>query len=916
RDYKPFNYYGDPEAETVLIAMGSVSGTSRETVDYLTAKGEKVGYLEVHLYRPWSIKHFLNALPKSVKTIVVLDRTKENGALADPLYEDVAASIIESDFHVNLLAGRYGIGGKDTTPTQIVAVFDNAASDDPKNHFVVGINDDVLGRSIPVGSRIMLDQGDTKGCIFWGLGSDGTVGANKNSIKIIGDFTDKYIQAFFEYDGKKSGGLTKSHLRFGDDPIRSSYYVTNADFVACHKQSYMQKYDMWSDLKPGGAFLLNTNWPEDEIEKNLPKAFKKYLAENGIKFYVINATDIAKEIGLGSRTNTILQAAFFKITNIIPIDEAVQHMKDFALESYGRKGEDIVKKNYAAVDKGVESVKEYPVPKDWGADGWEPEAVDESLPWYVKNVLIPVVERKGNDIPVSTFRSMADGQMPVETSKYELRGIAVDIPEWDPAACIQCNRCAYVCPNATIRPFLTKEGEKLPETVKKVKANGKALEGYNFTIQVDPLDCVGCGSCASVCPKSGEALKMVPMTDQGKYQEDWNFMISLPERKIVEPTNVKNSQFSKPLLEFPGCCPGCGETPYVKVITQLFGDRMTVAAATGCAAVWATDYPVAPYAKNDKGRGPAMANSLFENNGEYGYGMRLGSVSLREYIKDNAEKIIGTSADEGLKCAAQDWIDAFNDGSKTIEASDAFLAALEKADASAPEGENVKYILKNKEHLTKKSTWIVGGDGWAYDIGYGGLDHVLAAGDDVNIIVLDTEVYSNTGGQASKASQKGAVAQFAFSGRKTPKKDLGMMAMAYGNVYVASVAMGANYEQYLKVLKEAESYPGPSIIIAYAPCINHGIKAGMANAMNEMKRAVECGYWTLYHYDPRRTEQGLNPLVLDCKEPEGDYQEFLDGEVRFATLAKSFPEEAAKLDKEAALEAKARYLKYKKLAEG
>jgi len=915
RNYKPFNYFGRADATEILIAMGSVSGTAQGTVDYLNQRGRKVGFINVHLYRPWSMKHFIQAVPKTVKVITVLDRTKENGALGDPLFEDVVTAIAEMNFNVTVLAGRYGIGGKDTTPAQIVAVFDNAISEKPLNHFTLGIKDDVLNRSLVVGEKIV-PKNAAYGCLFWGLGSDGTVGANKNTIKIIGDYTEKYIQAYFEYDGKKSGGLTKSHLRFGDQPIQSSYYVSDAEFVACHNQTFMYKYDMWSDLKDNGSFLLNTNWSQEELALHLPVDFKKYVVEHNINLYTIDATAIAKEIGLGNRTNTILQAAFFKITEILPIEQAVQYMKSFALKSYGMKGEDIVQKNYAAIHKGIELLKKCDIPKEWAdGTGWKPDEISKLLPDYVKKILIPVAARKGNQIPVSAFKSMADGRMPVGTSKYELRGIAVDVPCWNPDECIGCNRCSYVCPNAAIRPFLTRmeDIDKLPFTAKHKKAIGKDLADYIFTIQVDPIDCVGCGSCVNVCPKKNEALKMEVLDTQTHEQDNWNYFVNQPEINPVQPTNVKNSQFAKPLLEFPGCCAGCGETPYVKLATQLFGERMIIATATGCSAVWATDYPIGPYTTNSKGRGPAMSNSLFENNGEYGFGMRLGNKMLRNYMKKEAEMLMHISDDNALKEAANSWLSSFDDGAATVKASEAFIEILEntKEEKSA---KHIEFLLKNKEHMIKKSTWIIGGDGWAYDIGYGGLDHILAAGEDVNILVLDTEVYSNTGGQASKATQKGAVAQFAAAGRKTSKKDLGMMAMAYENVYVASIAMGANYEQCLKVLKEAESYNGTSIIIAYAPCINHGLKAGMGNSMNEMKKAVQCGYWFLYRYDPRKIKNGENPFVLDSDEPKGEFAEFLKGEVRFASLQKKFPDEAQRLNKEAEAEAKKRYRKYLQLA--
>lgn len=918
--YKLFNYYGSKNAETVLIAMGSVSGTIRETVDYLNSYGENVGFLEVHLYRPFSLAHFLQEIPKTVNTIVVLDRTKENGALGDPLYTDVCAAFTESELSPKILTGRYGIGGKDTNPSHIASVFTNAKSKKPLNHFTVGIIDDLTYRSLPEGTNINTIPKGTTSCKFWGLSSDGTVGANKNSIKIIGDYTNLYVQAYFEYEGKKSGGVTKSHLRFGMRPINSSYYIKHADFVACHNLSYIYKYDMHSELKPGGCFLLNCSWEEQEVDKNLPESLKKYIALNKIHFYIINATKIAKQLGMGNRTNTILQAAFFKITGIIPIDEAVKYMKDFVKKTYIAKGDKIIEKNYLAIDKGVEMVKEFPVPASWATiTSCVSESKNISMPEFVKNIFIPVVKQQGNNISVSNFQTTPDGSMPMGTSKYERRGIAADVPDWNSSPCVQCNQCAYVCPHAAIRPFLLTKDDMLnvPEGLKAVPAIGKGLSKYFFLIQVDPLDCVGCGSCVDICPSKPKALKMMPLITQAEEMRNWDYVINLKQQKNpIGTDSVKGSQFEKPLLEFPGACPGCGETPYVKLITQLFGDRMYIATATGCSLVWATDYPISPYTTNDKGYGPSMSNSLFENNAEFGFGMALGVSYLRKIMKEKVEKLIEITANKALLAAAKSWIFSFSDGKKSLITSIDFKNELEKARKSGKDDpELINFLLKNAENLSKKSIWIIGGDGWAYDIGYGGLDHVLFMGEDVNVLVLDTEIYSNTGGQASKSTPKGAVAKFAASGRKLGKKNLGIIAMCYENVYVAQVAMGANQAHLLKVLKEAETYPGPSIIIAYAPCQSHGLKFGMNTVQKEMKHAVETGYWHLYRYNPLLKREGKNPFILDSKKPTGDLKAFLRRETRFTSLEKMFPEEADELFKEAEQEAKAKYSIYKKMAE-
>ena len=916
RDYKLFNYYGAPDATRVVIAMGSVCETLTEVVDYLRAKGEKVGFIQVHLYRPFSLKHLLKVIPKTVKTISVLDRTKEPGAMGEPLYEDVCTALMESKFKdVKVLGGRYGLSSKDTTPAQMKAVFDNMKSG-KKNHFTVGIVDDVTHTSLDVGENIVTAGKSIISCKFWGLGSDGTVGANKNSIKIIGDNTDQYAQAYFEYDSKKSGGVTKSHLRFGHEPIRSTYYVTMADFVACHKQSYMKNFDIVSEIKPGGTFLLNTNWKGAELEVNLPNKVKRIIAERGIKFYTIDATEIAAELGLGNRTNTVLQSAFFKLSNIMPIEDAMGYMKDAIVKSYSKKGQKIVDMNCAAVDKGVDAVVEVEVPESWKGLADEVPVADLSLPYYIREIQIPVNNQAGDTLPVSVFLPYADGVSPVETSKFEKRGIAVDVPKWIPENCIGCNKCSLVCPHACIRPFLLNEEEEAakPESFVTKKAIGKGFEPYTFRMQVDPLDCQGCGSCANVCPAKNKALVMEPLESQLKEQANWDHALTLSEKKNpMDKFTVKGSQFERPLYEFNGACAGCGEAPYMKLMTQLFGDRMYIADATGCTYVVGSSTPAFPYSTNSKGHGPAPSNSLFEDNAEYSLGMCLSVEQMRNQMKAHAEAVVASTEDTALKAALEAWLAEGDMGDKTRDLSEAVVAALE---ASADKSEDAVFLLKNKDALPKKSMWMYGGDGWAYDIGYGGLDHIMASGIDVNILVVDTEVYSNTGGQASKATQIGAVAQFANAGKATAKKDLGAIAMTYGNVYVAQVAMGANEQQLITALKEAEAHKGVSLIIAYAPCINHGISNGMGVAQTEEKMAVECGYWPLWRYIPANIEKGENPFVLNSKEPNGKLREFMMGETRFASLTRTFPETAERLFAEAEVQCEKRYAKYKKLAEG
>ena len=913
RDYKLFNYYGAPDAEFVVIAMGSVCETMREVVDYLTARGEKVGMVQVHLYRPFSVKRLLAAIPESAKVVSVLDRTKEPGSAGEPLFADVCTAFMEADRKVTILGGRYGLSSKDTIPAHIKAVFDNMKGE-KKNHFTVGIEDDVTFTSLPVGENIVTAGKSIISCKFWGLGSDGTVGANKNSIKIIGDNTDQYAQAYFEYDSKKSGGVTKSHLRFGHEPIRSTYYVTMADFVACHKQSYMKSFDIVSEIKPGGTFLLNTDWDMAGLEEHLPNRAKRIIAERALNFYTIDATDIAQQIGLGNRTNTVLQAAFFKLSGVIPTEDAVKYMKDAIVKTYSKKGDKIVNMNCAAVDAGLDHAVEVAVPAAWASLQDQPEVVDPNLPKYIREIQIPVNKQQGDAIPVSAFMDYADGVTPVETSKYERRGIATNVPKWIPENCIGCNMCSLVCPHAAIRPFLlTKEDEaKAPEGMVTKPALGKGLSGYTFRIQVDPVDCQGCSSCANVCLAKEKALVMEPLESQMHEQPNWDYLVNLPVKKNpMDKFSTKGSQFERPLYEFNGSCAGCGEAPYMKLMTQLFGERMYIADATGCTYVVGSSTPTFPYAKTEKGFGPAPSNSLFENNAEYSLGMCLSVNQMRRQAKAHAEAALETTGDEALKAALSAWLEKGDDPNETRAVSEALKEALAAtADASA----DVQFLRDRTDALVKKSMWMYGGDGWAYDIGYGGLDHVLASGMDVNIVVVDTEVYSNTGGQSSKATPIGAVAQFANAGKETAKKDLGRIAMAYGNVYVAQVAMGANPAQLITALKEAEKHKGPSLVIAYAPCINHGLVKGMGASQTEQKLAVECGYWPLWRYIPENKEQGKNPFVLDSKEPNGKLREFMMGEVRFSSLTRTFPDRAEVLFREAEEFTAKRYAEYKALA--
>lgn len=918
KTYKPFNYYGAEDAEHVIVAMGSSSGCICETVDYLLEKGEKAGFIDVHLYRPFSAEYFLSQLPDTVKKITVNDRTKEPGAVGEPLYEDVCSVILESGKQVEVLACRYGLASKEYTPAQVIAQFENMKAENPRSHYTIGIHDDVTHLSLEAGPEVNTVPSGTISCKFWGLGSDGTVGANKNTIKIIGDHTDLNVQAYFEYDGKKSGGVTRSHLRFGKQPIRSTYLVNQADFIACHNKSYLERYDILADAKEGADVLITCDWDEPALEEHLTTAFKQAAARKKIHLYTIDATAIAAELGLGSRTNTILQAAFFQITGIIPIEESADYMKKAILKSYGKKGEKVVQMNCAAVDKGISLVSQVPVPERWANLVEESKEADPGLPKWIRNIQMPVNAMKGDQIPVSEFMDLPDGTMPAGTSKYEKRGIAVHVPVWNQDQCLQCNLCSYVCPHACIRPFLADQGEAAaaPEGFGMVPAKGKGLEEYQYRIQCSVLDCTGCGSCVSVCPAKEKAIVMKPLDENLKEAANWEYAETLSTKKNpLGVSTVKGSQFEQPLLEFPGACPGCGETPYAKLITQLFGDRMYVATATGCSQVWATSFPSFPYTTNAKGQGPAVGGSLFENNAEYGMGIWLSVEQQRSKLNLDVTELLACTKNEAVKEAAAAWLADQNDGEKSKIAGSRLKEALKTEWMTAQENMLADRIKENEDGLTKKSVWLFGGDGWAYDIGYGGLDHVLASGANVNVMVFDTEIYSNTGGQASKATPAGAVAQFAAAGKRSKKKDLGMMAMSYGDVYVAQVAMGANPVQFLKAVIEAERYDGPSLIIAYAPCISHGLRCGMNDVQGEIKRAVETGYWQMYRHNPELAAEGKNPFILDSPEPTGDFQEFLRGEVRYSSLERTFPEVAKELFEQTEKDARARYAKYKALAQ-
>ena len=929
RKYNLFDYVGAPDAEEVVICMGSGCETIDEAIEALNAQGKKYGCVKVHLFRPFSAKHFLAAIPATCKKIAVLDRTKEPGSLGEPLYQDVCTVLREAGRDdIKVVGGRYGLGSKEFTPTMVKAVYQNLEGE-MKDHFTVGINDDLTGTSLKLGEQFNSAPAGTVSCKFYGLGSDGTVGANKNSIKIIGDHTDKYAQAYFAYDSKKSGGLTVSHLRFGDTPIRSTYQIDAADFIACHNQAYVTAYDMVSSLRDGGTFLLNCQWDESELDAQLPATMKQLLAKKHAKFYIINAVKLAAQVGMGNRINTIMQAAFFKLADIIPYEKADEYMKAYAKKTYGKKGDAVVQKNWDAIDIAISGLKEVKVPAEWAnaTTGAQPVVVESTE--YFKNIVKPILNQEGDKLPVSAFTP--DGMVPTGTTKFEKRGIAVKVPEWIPENCVQCGQCSLVCPHACIRPILVKEGTEVPASFVTKKAIGKEVAGYTYRMQVSPLDCTGCGNCVEVCPAKTKALEMKPLSAESSVQEaNWEFAMKLPEPDIAFNKNtVKGSQFMKPLFEFSGACAGCGETPYVKLVTQLFGDRMMVANATGCSSIYGGSAPTCPYTVNDKGHGPAWANSLFEDNAEFGFGMNLAVNQRRAKLAENVEKLIAIDwVTDDIKAAGKEWLENMHSAEGSKAAAAKLIAACEdgidmtgvvyngkdltgtvcECDACKAARE----VLADKDLLVKKSVWIFGGDGWAYDIGYGGLDHVLAQNQDVNVLVLDTEVYSNTGGQSSKSTPTGSVAKFAAAGKRTKKKDLGMMAMSYGYVYVATVAMSANPVQLLKAMNEAEAYPGPSLIIAYAPCINHGINMSMAQA--EIRKAVEAGYWPLYRFNPELAEQGKNPLTLDSKEPTGDYQAFIRGETRYATLLKQFPETAEKLFAKNEEDAKERLESYKKMA--
>jgi pyruvate-ferredoxin/flavodoxin oxidoreductase len=918
REYKPFNYYGAPDAENVIVAMGSITESLEETVDYMNARGAKVGIIKVHLYRPFSPKYLLDVMPQTVKRIAVLDRTKEPGALGEPLYLDIRSMFYNTDNAPMIIGGRYGLGSKDTTPTHLKAAFENLMSKNPKNGFTLGIVDDVTFHSLTPTEEINAAPEGTIRCKFWGLGSDGTVGANKSAIKIIGDETNLYAQGYFSYDSKKSGGVTISHLRFGKKPIKSTYLINEADFVACHNQSYVYQYDLVKGLKKGGKFVLNCQWKPEELNEMLPAELKKYIADNNIEFYTINATDMATDLGLGNRINMIMQSAFFKLANVIPVEEAVKYMKNSVVKSYGKKGEKVIEMNNKAIDAGTDALVRIDVPASWSGAKDEAAAAVET-PEFIKNVLTPINRQDGDSLPVSTFVDREDGTWPMGTAAYEKRGIAVTVPEWQIDKCIQCNQCAFVCPHAAIRPILLSEEEvaNAPKGFETKKAMGKGLETLSYRIQVSPLDCTGCGNCADICPSKEKALIMEPIASQTEVGiPNWNFAMNVSIKdKLMSKDTIKGSQFGQPHLEFSGACAGCGETPYAKVITQLFGDRMIIANATGCSSIWGASAPATPYCTNAEGKGPAWANSLFEDNAEYGMGMATGINQMRSRLNDLMKEAVTLDIPAEYKEAFTAWVEGKEDAEASKAASAKVLALVDgNGVTNARALEIIQEIKDKKDYLIKKSMWILGGDGWAYDIGYGGLDHVLASGENVNVLVFDTEIYSNTGGQSSKSTPTGAVAKFAASGKKTKKKDLGMIASTYGYVYVAQVGMGADKNQFMKAVIEAEKYDGPSLIIAYAPCISHGIKEGMGRTQANTDQAVKAGYWHLWRFNPELADQGKNPFILDSKEPTASFRDFLMDQVRYTSLLKDFPEVAEELFVKAEKDAKDRYKTYTRLA--
>ena len=921
REYKPFTYYGAEDADKIIIAMGSVTDTIEETINYLLKKGEKIGVIKVHLYRPFSEKYFFNVLPKTVKKIAVLDRTKEKGSAGEPLYLDVVSMFYNKEEQPTIIRGRYGLGSKNTTPTQILAIYKELAKDEPKAEFTIGIVDDVNNISLDQSEIIHTEPEGTVKCKFWGFGSDGTVGANKSAIGIIGDNTDMYAQGYFDYDSKKSGGVTMSHLRFGNEPIRSTYLIQEPDFISCSMQSYVDKYDLLAGLRKGGTFLLNTLWSPEELEAHLPASMKRFIAQNEIKFYTVNATEIAVEVGLGGRTNMIMQAAFFKLSEVLPLDFAIEELKESIVKDYGSKGEDVVQMNYKAVDQGIERIVKIDVPADW-ANAEDEDKGEDNRPEFIKNILEPIARQEGNSLPVSAFVGMEDGTFPAGTSAYEKRGIAVTVPEWKSENCIQCNQCSYVCPHAVIRPFLLNEDEvaNKPENFETLKATGKQLAGYEYKIQVSTLDCTGCGNCVDACPgrKGEKALEMKPLEEQYNNQKgNWEYAMTVTQKTEeleLEPNNIKNTQFFHPYLEFSGACAGCGETPYAKLITQLYGDRMMIANATGCSSIWGGSAPSTVYNVDAQGCGPTWANSLFEDNAEFGYGMQLGVKQTRDRIKILMNKFLELGLESELNESFGQWIENMNDPRATKQVYATVLPLLGNKVNNEAGDKILAELAELKDYIIKRSIWIFGGDGWAYDIGFGGLDHVLASGEDINVMVFDTEVYSNTGGQASKATPTAAIAQFAASGKNVRKKDLGLMMASYGYVYVAQIAMGANMNHTLKALKEAEEYDGPSLVIAYAPCINHGIRGGMSKTQTREKQAVDAGYWHLFRFDPRLKEEGKNPFVLDSKEPTESFRDFILGETRYRTLQRSQPHIAEELYAKAEKDANDRYKTYVRLA--